>query len=200
MADPASAAATPLPSEQPQLKAPKDKSCPFCGQRFTSSSLGRHLDLYIRQKNPKPADGIHIVDEIRKIRGGITRRQTKTPIKRELGTPVSNSRQSIAEDGSPALAQSPADDDDSTLELDKSRQSSTFKDVSWQPSGGMKGQMQRALAAKTPEVRRDISRSAQKTELGHRQKASEEADTARATEMALRELLKTVKEAKYVCL
>jgi hypothetical protein len=31
-------------------KAPKDRSCPFCGQRFTSSSLGRHLDLYIKPK------------------------------------------------------------------------------------------------------------------------------------------------------
>ncbi|CAK4031223.1 Hypothetical predicted protein [Lecanosticta acicola] len=59
-------------------KAPKDRSCPFCGQAFTSSSLGRHLDLYIKPKNPKPADGIHNVDEIRKIRGNITRRQPRT--------------------------------------------------------------------------------------------------------------------------
>lgn len=58
--------------------ATKDRSCPFCGQAFTSSSLGRHLDLYIRPKNPKPADGVHDVDEIRKLRGGITRRQPRT--------------------------------------------------------------------------------------------------------------------------
>ncbi|USW48162.1 hypothetical protein Slin15195_G014810 [Septoria linicola] len=58
--------------------APKDRSCPFCGQAFTSSSLGRHLDLYIRPKNPKPADGVHDVDEIKKLRGGITRRQPRT--------------------------------------------------------------------------------------------------------------------------
>jgi len=31
-------------------KAPKDRSCPFCNQAFTSSSLGRHLDLYIKPK------------------------------------------------------------------------------------------------------------------------------------------------------
>jgi hypothetical protein len=62
-------------------KAPKDRACPFCGQAFTSSSLGRHLDLYIKLKNPKPADGIHDVDEIKKLRGGITRRQPRTSMK-----------------------------------------------------------------------------------------------------------------------
>ncbi|KAH9827797.1 hypothetical protein Tdes44962_MAKER02731 [Teratosphaeria destructans] len=59
-------------------KAPKDRSCPFCGQAFTSSSLGRHLDLYIKPKNPKPPDGVHDVEEIMKMRGGITRRQPKS--------------------------------------------------------------------------------------------------------------------------
>jgi len=69
--------------------APKDKQCPFCNQPFTSSSLGRHLDLYIKEKNPKPADGIHHVDEIRKLRGGITRRQPRnSSSKREDSTPV----------------------------------------------------------------------------------------------------------------
>ncbi|KAI9829176.1 MAG: hypothetical protein M1832_000199, partial [Thelocarpon impressellum] len=57
--------------------APKDKLCPYCGQAFTSSSLGRHLDLYIKEKNAKPPDGVHDVDEIRKSRGGITRRQAR---------------------------------------------------------------------------------------------------------------------------
>ena len=46
-------------------KSTKDRACPFCGQAFTSSSLGRHLDLYIKPKNPNPADGVHDVDEIR---------------------------------------------------------------------------------------------------------------------------------------
>lgn len=196
MADPAAAATPRSTSEQPhQLKAAKDKSCPFCGQHFTSSSLGRHLDLYIRQKNPKPADGVHVVEEIKKIRGGITRRQTKTPVKRELGTPVSNSRQSQGGDGSPAIVQSPAEDDDTTLESVKSAQ--PFKDVSWQPLGPASGQAPRTLGAKTPEVRRDMSRHLQKAELDQRHKLSEEAETAKATEMALRELLKRVREAKY---
>lgn len=35
-------------------KAPKDRNCPFCNQAFTSSSLGRHLDLYIKPKVSVP--------------------------------------------------------------------------------------------------------------------------------------------------
>ncbi|KAG9577909.1 hypothetical protein KCV04_g23778, partial [Aureobasidium melanogenum] len=62
-------------------KAPKDRNCPFCNQAFTSSSLGRHLDLYIKPKNPKPADGIHDVEKIKVMRGGITRRQPRNSLR-----------------------------------------------------------------------------------------------------------------------
>lgn len=174
---------------QPLLKAPKDKNCPFCGQAFTSSSLGRHLDLYIRAKNPKPPDGVHIVDEIRKIRGGITRRQAKGSLKKDGSTPAPGKKHSIGggEDSS-ALVDSPEADDDG-LDVDKSRQS--FKDVHW-------GHPSRALGTKTPEVRRDMSRQLQKADLDQRHRMSDEAETAKATEMALRELLKSVREAKYV--
>lgn len=78
------AASTPASSHADQangLKSAKDRSCPFCGQAFTSSSLGRHLDLYIKPRNPKPADGVHDVEEIKKMRGGITRRQPKANLK-----------------------------------------------------------------------------------------------------------------------
>jgi hypothetical protein len=54
--------------------AAKDKQCQYCHQHFTSSSLGRHLDQFIFRKKP---DGIHEVEEIRRLRGGITRRTTK---------------------------------------------------------------------------------------------------------------------------
>lgn len=53
----------------------KDKECPYCHQRFTSSSLGRHLDQFISKKKP---DGIHDVEEIRRMRGGITRRTARS--------------------------------------------------------------------------------------------------------------------------
>ncbi|KAJ5548199.1 hypothetical protein N7513_005433 [Penicillium frequentans] len=55
--------------------ASKDRNCQYCGQPFTSSSLGRHLDQFLFKKKP---DGIHDVEEIRRIRSGITRRQART--------------------------------------------------------------------------------------------------------------------------
>ncbi|KAL2820995.1 hypothetical protein BDW59DRAFT_111982 [Aspergillus cavernicola] len=53
----------------------KDRKCQYCNQPFTSSSLGRHLDQFLFKKKP---DGIHDVEEIRRIRSGITRRQART--------------------------------------------------------------------------------------------------------------------------
>jgi hypothetical protein len=179
---PAPATDTPPQSD---TKAPKDKNCPFCGQAFTSSSLGRHLDLYIRAKNPKPPDGVHLVDDIKKIRGGITRRQK---IKKELHTPAK--RESIVSNASPEL-QSPVDDDDISPELTSAKLAS-FKDVSWD------GHPPRVLGGKTPDLRRDVSRQLQKADLDQRQKVTDEAETAKATELALRELLRSVKEAKFV--
>lgn len=185
--------------EQAQLKAAKDKNCPFCGQAFTSSSLGRHLDLYIRPKNPKAEDGVHIAEEIRKIRGNITRRHAKgSSLKEKLRTPAADGKESLTGDASPVIVQSPVEHDDSSLVSAKPRQ--RFKDVSWQAAGTPDGQSRRALGAKTPEVRREASRQMQKVELDQRQKVTDDADTVKATEMALKELLKSVQEAKYVCL
>lgn len=73
---------------QPKIQAPKDRNCPYCHQPFTSSSLGRHLDLYIKPKNPKPPDGIHNVEEIRRIRGNITRRQARSSVKKSNSLPT----------------------------------------------------------------------------------------------------------------
>ncbi|KAL6230471.1 hypothetical protein BDW75DRAFT_222585 [Aspergillus navahoensis] len=56
-------------------QALKDRKCQYCNQAFTSSSLGRHLDQFLFKKKP---DGIHDVEEIRRIRSGITRRQART--------------------------------------------------------------------------------------------------------------------------
>jgi hypothetical protein len=174
------------------LKAAKDKNCPFCGQAFTSSSLGRHLDLYIRARNPKAPDGIHVVDEIRKLRGGITRRQAKgsisTPRRDDSGTSTPANKRRIASDDS-GMMQSPEDDDE-PLEIGKTRQ--PFKDVSW----GNGSRHPSRLGTKTPDPRRDASRQLKKADLGQRQKTNEETEIASATEMALRELLRSVREAK----
>jgi len=184
---------TPRSTAEPQLKAAKDKNCPFCGQAFTSSSLGRHLDLYIRPKNPKAPDGVHNVDEIRKLRGGITRRQAKgsvsTPRRDDSGTSTPANKKRITSEDS-VLVQSPEDDDE-PLEVGKTR--GQFKDVSWGS-----GHRPSRLNTKTPDPRRDVSRQSRKAELDQRQKSNEETEIASATEMALRELLKSVREAKYV--
>lgn len=188
---------TPRTTAEAPLKASKDKNCPFCGQAFTSSSLGRHLDLYIRPKNPKAPDGIHLVDEIRKLRGGITRRQAKGSVsapKRDDSaggsgscTPA-NKKQSIDSEGSSMLVESPEGDDDA-LDVGKSR--AHFEDVSW----GNGSHQPARLGTKTPDMRRDVSRQLQKQDLDQRHKMSEDAEVASATEMALRELLKSVREA-----
>ncbi|RAQ99509.1 P-loop containing nucleoside triphosphate hydrolase protein [Stemphylium lycopersici] len=187
----AESSSTPRSTAEPQLKAAKDKNCPFCGQAFTSSSLGRHLDLYIRAKNPKAPDGVHNVDEIRKLRGGITRRQAKgsvsTPRRDDSGTSTPANKKRIASEDSSMLVQSPEEDDE-PLEVGKTR--GQFKDVSW---GG--GHRPSRLATKTPDPRRDASRQTRKADLDQRQKTSEEIEIANATEMALRELLKSVREA-----
>lgn len=117
---PASATSTPStrPSAQQQrlnsaaaaaaaANAPKDRACPYCHVNFTSSSLGRHLDLYIKDKNPKPPDGVHNVEEIRKSRAGITRRQAKSSKKQRQNdrTQSSAPNGSLADSASPTNSQ-----------------------------------------------------------------------------------------------
>ncbi|PYH45104.1 uncharacterized protein BP01DRAFT_341145 [Aspergillus saccharolyticus JOP 1030-1] len=63
------------PSSSAKNPALKDRQCQYCRQAFTSSSLGRHLDQFMFKKKP---DGIHDVEEIRRIRSEITRRQART--------------------------------------------------------------------------------------------------------------------------
>jgi len=73
-------------------KISTDKACPFCGRVYGSSgSLGGHLDKYIQPHNPKPPDGVHDVDEIRKIRSSVKRMgrgpfDRSMPFLRELGS------------------------------------------------------------------------------------------------------------------
>ena len=100
----AAAPGSPADSGGPaRTPASKDKNCPFCHAPFTASSLGRHLDLYIKEKNPKPPDGIHLVEEIQKLRGNVTRRQPRnSSIKREDSTPSNAKLTPAREPRSPA--------------------------------------------------------------------------------------------------
>ena len=194
----ASPAATPRsiadPNSQPKYSAPKDKECPFCHQHFTSSSLGRHLDLYIRERNPKEPDGIHIVEEIREIRGNITRRQSRPSLRRQLSAAASTKgkkQESVAGDKSPVIVHSPSSQDGSIVS-GKTRKS--LSEV-WQASNAKSRTL--VLDARTPDVRRRVSRhNQQKAELEERKRNTEDCETTKAMEMALKELLKSVKEAK----
>lgn len=204
--------------QQSATKLPKDRPCPFCGQPFTSSSLGRHLDLYIKPKNPKPADGVHDVEEIKKIRGGITRRQPRSSLKRREGstapTPENANRSTrqtreLNQDrdaGEASPAPSPA----------RTRESNGrgpfINAPTWQSTGvinniparapsrnNSSGAVATGQAQRLQDMRRDNSSGQRiqrpEIETDNAWKLQEQAETGRAAEMALREVLGSLKAA-----
>lgn len=200
-------------SNTPKLGAPKDKNCPYCGQAFTSSSLGRHLDLYIKDKNPKPPDGIHDVDAIRKRRGGITRRQARASLgpSRDGSTPTSTPKPSATKkEGSLARDslgfRSPAIPKDGQYAVDSTLSKYPFG-PGWEATGVIND-----IPGKTPwegdappdstrrlGAQRNVSKQVvQKAQFDVKQKLSDAMDTARAAELALRELISSWRAAKSV--
>ncbi|KAI8674992.1 hypothetical protein NCS57_00398700 [Fusarium keratoplasticum] len=197
-------------SSTPKVGAPKDKNCPYCGQAFTSSSLGRHLDLYIKEKNPKPPDGIHDVDAIRKLRGGITRRQPRGSLggRRDASTPVGTPKGAVKKDTpipesdgfrSPAIAK------ENQLVVDTTMKYSGPFQPTWEATGVMNDIPKRGSwegdatpePMKRPGMQRTVSKQAiQKAQFDVKQKLSDAMDTARAAELALRELLSSWRAAK----
>lgn len=195
-------------STTPKASAPKDKNCPYCGQAFTSSSLGRHLDLYIKEKNPKPPDGLHDVDAIKKLRGGITRRQPRGSMggRREASTPIGTPKPSASKD-TPV----PENDGYKSPALPKDGQfvvDSSFKypfQPTWEATGVMndipkKGSWEGDATPepmKRPGMQRAVSKQAiQKAQFDVKHKLTDAIDTARAAELALRELLSSWRAAR----
>ncbi|KAI9666182.1 MAG: hypothetical protein M1821_004117 [Bathelium mastoideum] len=175
-------------SNTPKVSAPKDKTCPYCGVHFTSSSLGRHLDLYIKEKNPKPPDGIHNVEEIRKLRGGITRRQARgSTARREDSTPGSGTKIPLYDHGSQMVAYDTPD----------GRTPFRLNEASWQVTGVINGLSNRGGVAPPVMVRENsIARRQQlKVDYEQRQRAVEEREQGRAAELALQEVLNSIKAA-----
>lgn len=199
---------------------PKDKACPFCHQQFTSSSLGRHLDLYIKEKNPKPADGLHDIEEIRKMRGSITRRQPRNSItKREhsIGTPGIKERRSPRPDLEQEKNSSP-----STKRFDlkgkphvdhriNNAKIGTFKNgTSWEGPGALNNNSAQWVSdarswdgEDRDSTRRPITQSRSvsrkiiaKTSFEQKQKMIDALDSAKAAELALRELVGSLRAAK----
>ncbi|PHH87710.1 hypothetical protein CDD83_8513 [Cordyceps sp. RAO-2017] len=196
-------------SHASKTSAPKDKNCPYCRQAFTSSSLGRHLDLYIKEKNPKPPDGIHDVEAIRKLRGSITRRHPRgsvggrkastptttprPPAKRELSAAASDTHKpaAIPKDGQYAV--------DSTLSkfpfVTRWEATGVINDIP--PKAPWDADAAQDSARPTPAMQRSLSRqAAQKAQFDVKQKLADAMDTARAAELALRELLSSWRAAK----
>jgi len=194
-------------------KAVKDKKCQFCGQAFTSSSLGRHLDLYIREKNRKAPDGIHDVEAIARMRVGITRRKPKGYLLRggsstPSTTPKASSKDSPAPDADSSTAQSPVQQRESQNPAELTANLYPFQ-PRWEATGVMND-----LPAKAPEPlrRRDgddardpagqpapsrtVSRQMTKAQLDMKQRIQDAMDTSRASELALREMIGSWRAAK----
>ncbi|RDA88034.1 hypothetical protein CP532_5320 [Ophiocordyceps camponoti-leonardi (nom. inval.)] len=204
-------AATPPSPDTQQAKpgAPKDKTCHYCQQAFTSSSLGRHLDLFVKEKNPKPPDGVHDVEEIRKLRGSVTRRHPRgSSSSRKASTSaaatprLSTKREpSVAESDShkPAASAIPQDGHyavDSTL--------SKYPLVPrWQPAdlsakSSWDHESPSDLSRRASAVPRSVNnrQTAQKAHFDVKQKLADAMDTARAAELALREIVSSYRAAK----
>jgi hypothetical protein len=198
-----------------KVGAPKDKACPFCQQAFTSSSLGRHLDLYIKEKNPKPADGIHDVDEIRKLRGGITRRQPRNSTSRRedstpAGTPSAQERRSPPPEQEMGGKRSPnLRRESGVMDMFNHNGKAQFSmnQPTWEATGVINnipmtrngGSVQSWDGEdRRPEGRnRSVSKQMlAKTTFEQKQKMIEALDNAKAAELALRELLGSLRAAK----
>jgi hypothetical protein len=185
----------------------KDRACPFCNQAFTSSSLGRHLDLYIKPKNPKPPDGVHVVDDIRRMRGNITRRQSRiSSVKRDSSTPAPASASSSGPNASMrqmlessatvhTVLQSPT----AAVERFEEKMGVRFNRPGWESTGVMNDLPPRSERMEArPDGRRELPKhSMLKSDLEQRQKIAEELENGRAADLALQEVLGSVRDARF---
>jgi hypothetical protein len=166
----------------------KDRKCQYCQQPFTSSSLGRHLDQFLFKKKP---DGIHDVEEIRRIRSGITRRQARTSTGKHEGSP-----EGVQKKG-------PADTYSSSDTGSKSREAPVrmmFNTPTWHATGVINDIPNPSRAPDNPRIAPAQSRTAplQLPDYASRGATAGNPDTMRALELALREVLDNIKAATYV--
>lgn len=184
-----------------KVHAVKDKQCPYCHQQFTSSSLGRHLDQFIFRKKP---DGLHNVEEIRKLRGGITRRTAKGNANAKQDREASNP---TTQTTSPVNHGSPLGENRVDINAPPAGgYRFQLNSYNWHSTGvinGLPGSTTASPALDTNPPTNgkrsysSIETAAAKDILGLRGDLGSEKDTARALELALREVLDTIQAAKY---
>jgi hypothetical protein len=176
--------------------AAKDKECPYCHQHFTSSSLGRHLDQYIFKKRP---DGIHNVEEIRRQRGGITRRTPRQGLSAKHDRAGSQpTRTSSSEARSP-----PAANIDLLNGKVEGGLGTRLNAFTWHSTGVINDLDTHKLTSQTPRALTPTGtkRSWGTYETGQRNapdsRVEGDKDTIRALELALREVLDSLQAARY---
>jgi hypothetical protein len=185
-------------------QARKDKPCPFCNKPFTSSSLGRHLDLWIKEKNPKQEDGVHDVEQIRKMRGAVTRRQQKkslgsrryssTSDATSAATPVATSRRSpTASEHVNSTASSLARKDSGAPAIPG------FNVHNFAVTGVINNIENDAVPSTANPAREIVTQQSRVSQLNMdmARKIQDADDTARAAELALREMVSSWRAAKY---
>lgn len=168
----------------------KDRKCQYCDQAFTSSSLGRHLDQFLFKKKP---DGIHDVEEIRRIRSGITRRQARTASGKRDDSPDSTQKKGPSEPY--ATGESSSKSRDAPVRM-------MFNTPTWHATGVINDipNPNPSRTLEGPRVTPSQSRSAslQLPDYASRGATANNPDTMKALELALREVLDNIKAATYV--
>jgi hypothetical protein len=181
-----------------KASAAKDRECQFCHQSFTSSSLGRHLDQYIKPDNPKKPDGVHDVEAIRRERGGITRRKKGRMSSADRHGSVDTPPASVATPASVLKHESPTITNTPLNFTPKGGLGTRLNSLTWHSTGVMNEVLDPSAQnrPKTIALPMPPKRPAVKTEILKRQDAAADRDTARALELALREVLDNVRAAK----
>ncbi|CAI7665972.1 unnamed protein product [Penicillium pancosmium] len=165
----------------------KDRKCQYCDQAFTSSSLGRHLDQFLFKKKP---DGIHDVEEIRRIRSGITRRQARTASGKRDDSPDSTPKKGPSDIY--ATGESSSKSRDAPVRM-------MFNTPTWHATGVINDipNPNPSRPLEGPRVTPSQSRSAslQLPDYASRGATANNPDTMKALELALREVLDNIKAA-----
>ncbi|KAJ5328080.1 hypothetical protein N7452_008470 [Penicillium brevicompactum] len=165
--------------------AAKDRKCQYCSQAFTSSSLGRHLDQFLFKKKP---DGVHDVEEIRRLRSGITRRQARTSAGKTEGSPERSQKRDSVDPS--AAADSASKSRDAPVRM-------MFNTPTWHATGVINDIPNPNRVPDGPRITPSQSRnvSLQLPDYASRGASANNPDTMRALELALREVLDNIKAA-----